>query len=107
MNPVLNEDTESTQFVRNVIKKGKKRIDYFSDRANKEKSKEVKAENIFNLSLKQIFENLSKTLIDLLTDIISGNIYSIADIFKGDRILYLGLLLFLIALGIYIVDITT
>jgi len=107
MNPVLNEDTESTQFVRDVIKKGKERIDYFSDRANKEKSEEAKAENILNLSLKQIFENLSKTLIDLLTDIISGNIYSIADIFKGDRILYLGLLLFLIALGIYIVDITT
>jgi hypothetical protein len=107
MTPILNADTKSTQFMRSIVKKGKERLDYFTDRDNIKRQQEIKAENIFNLSLKQIFENMSKTFIDLLNDILTGNIHSLSDVLKGDRILYLGFLLFFVALGIYIIDITS
>ena len=93
--------------MRSIVKKGKERLDYFTDRDNMKRQQEIKAENIFNLSLKQIFENMSKTFIDLLNDILTGNIHSLSDVLKGDRILYLGFLLFFVALGIYIIDITS
>ena len=104
MNPVLNRDTDSTLFIKNVIKNGKERIDYFSEKANSIEQKQKKDASIFNLSIKQILENLSKTLIDLLTDVISGNISSIGDVFKGDRIIYLGIVMFFVALGIYVIS---
>ena len=104
MNSILNKDTESTLFKRNVIKKGKERIDFFTQRDNQDKIIKGRDKQIFNLSLKEILENLSQTVIDLLTDIISGNIHSIGDLFKGDRILYLGILLFFVAMAIYIID---
>jgi hypothetical protein len=104
---IFNTDTEATGFARSVLINGKNVLNYYTEKSNLEQDKSLEHAVIFNLSLKKIFENLSKTLIGLLDDLLKGHIHTIHDFFRGDRLLYLGILMVLLAFCVYLIDITS
>jgi hypothetical protein len=107
MDTLLNKDTESSNFIHQVVKKGKATLDYYTDEANLLRKEHIREQSILNMSLTQILQKLSVTMIEILDDIIKNRINSISDVVKGDRIIYIGIFVVLIALCLYIVDITS
>lgn len=100
-----------TQFEIDTLTEHERRLKYYTAEANKEnKVKEEK--NLFiNLSIVQIFHNLSQVIISILNELMLINKDTPkSEIFlifvKNDRLIYLGLLVVLIGLGMYIIDIT-
>ena len=101
---LFNSDTEATGFTRKVLQNV---LNYYTEKSNLEQERDVDHAVIYNLSLKKILENMAKTLIGLLDDILNGHIHTINDVLKGDRVLYLGLIMVLIAFCVYLIDVTS
>lgn len=85
------------------------KLRYYTEKANL-KREEYTEDNLFiNLSLREILGKLSSTFIDILTELTTVKITSIKDIviifFTGDRMIYIGLMLLIIAFFIYLLDI--
>ena len=84
---------------------------YYSEKSN-QKNEELEEEKlIINLSIKQILNGMSNTFIEILNELVSGKILNlnqlIVSLFKGGRMIYIGILLVIIAFFIYVVDITS
>lgn len=86
------------------------KLEYYSEIANQEAKQTVDNSLFINLSLAQILHNLSKTLVDIITDFANGKASNYTGftqtLFTGDRMMYLGLLLLLISFSIYVIDLT-
>ena len=104
---LFNSDPEATGFTRKVLLNGQNVLNYYTEKSNLEEQDRDTDHVIFNLSLKKIIENMAKTLIELLNDMLNGRIHTINDVLKGDRMLYLGIILVLIAFSIYLIDVTS
>ncbi len=69
-------------------------------------------DNLFiNLSLKEIMSNMSATIITIINELLDPKLKKtlanlITIFFKDDRMIYLGLFVVFIGLGLYIIDIT-
>ena len=70
MNSILNKDTESTLFKRNVIKKGKERIDFFTQRDNQDKIIKGRDKQIFNLSIKTLVNFIVLSILNLISGLV-------------------------------------
>uniref|UniRef100_A0A6C0J4F0 Uncharacterized protein n=1 Tax=viral metagenome TaxID=1070528 RepID=A0A6C0J4F0_9ZZZZ len=85
-------------------------IKYYSEISNKDRSIEEGNHLLLNLSLREILAKWSETFVNIINEITSGNkndLRSIISIFvKGDRMIYVGLTLIMIAFSIYLIDIT-
>jgi hypothetical protein len=104
--------TQLSQFEVDSMKQDQRRLTYFSDEANIQNEQKQEDELFINLSLVTLCRNLSATIIAMINDLLAINqntrLNDIILIFvKGDRLVYLGILMVMIALSIYIVDITT
>ncbi len=89
-----------------------RRLTFYTDKTNEELHQVQEQELFINLSLTKLFQNLSATIIAIINELLEINQDSRFDdillIFvKNDRLVYLGLLLIIISLAIYIVDITS
>jgi hypothetical protein len=102
-------NTDSETFQRKVLETENQKLTYYTEKANKSASEE-KTENLFiNLSLKQIFINLTTAFVGILNDILTPgfefrNILSVLT--KEDRLIYVGMVILFVSFSIYLIDIT-
>lgn len=97
-------------FERMVEKGEKDKLVYYTDHSNSVSARETEDQLLINLSISEILHNMSKTFVDILSDLTKtgGKNRGISDIvmifFQGDRMIYVGLLVVLIAFMMYLVD---
>ncbi len=86
------------------------KLNYYTNRANIQKIEGVDNDLFINRSLKQILHSISKTFIDIINEFLEGEAVSFRSaltiLFKGDRMIYLGIVMIIIAFATYIADIT-
>jgi hypothetical protein len=95
--------------------KEQQKLNYYTVKENKENSKKEAKRTIENMTIIEIFQNISITfnkiigeILNMENDGMTVTVYNILNIFfKEDRALYIGLVILLTALGIFIVDITS
>jgi hypothetical protein len=100
-----------TQYEIDSMKEEHRRLSYYSDKTNEELITAQDQELFINLSIVSLFQNLSKTIISIINELLEINqdtrLNDIILIFvKGDRLIYLGILLVMIAIAIFIIEIT-
>ncbi len=100
-----------TQFEIQSMQDEQRRLTYYSDKTNEELIQVQEQELFINLSIVRLFQNLSATIIAIINEILEVNYDTTFEDFvlifvKGNRLVYLGMLLIMIAVAIYIVDIT-
>lgn len=100
-----------THFEIESIRDEQRRLNYFTDKTNEELNQVPEQELFINLSLVSLFRNLSRTIIAIINELLEINeqtqFNDIVLIFvKGDRLIYLGMLLIMIALAVFIIQIT-
>lgn len=100
-----------TAFQRNVENLEKERLTYYSEASGKQQDKEEDRKLFINMSILQILQQLSQTVIDIINELTSGNATDtrsfIYTFFKGDRMIYIGLILLFISFSVYVIDITS
>ena len=86
-------------------------LKHLADKKNQEQEKDIEHKLFVNLSLREIMSNMSTTIIMIINELLdpkikksSSNLITI--FFQDDRMIYLGLFVALIGLGIYLIDIT-
>jgi hypothetical protein len=98
-------------FQRNVEKQENKNLTYYSDTSNNKKDDTTEEKLFINLSIAQILANLSQTVIDIINDVTSGKATDARSglmiLFRGDRMIYVGLILLFISFSIYIIDVAS
>ena len=95
--------------------KEQQKLNYYTVKENTENSKREAKRTIENMTIIEIFQNISITfnkiigeILNMENDGMTVTVYNILNIFlKEDRALYIGLVILLTALGIFIVDITS
>ena len=95
--------------------KEQQKLNYYTIKENKENSKKEAKQTIENMTIIEIFQNISTTfnkiigeILNMENDNMTVTVYNILNIFfKEDRALYIGLVILLTALGIFIIDITS
>jgi hypothetical protein len=104
--------TQLTDFELKSMEEQQRRLKYFTDTTNEEQSQTQEREVFINLSLVELFQHLSTTIIVIINELLSmtaeTTFSDLVYIFiRGDRLIYLGLLTILIAVGVYLVDVTS
>lgn len=98
-------------YVQRIEQSEKDQLTYLTDRTNQTELKREDQALLLNLSISQILQNLSSTFVEILNDILGGNWTGargfIMIFFKGDRMIYVGLLALFCAFCIYLIDITS
>jgi hypothetical protein len=100
-----------TQFELNTLKQQYRKLKYYSDTADSELAQKEEEKVFINLSLVELFRNLSVVIISIINELLAINdkttFADLVYIFvREDRLVYLGLLIMMIAFAIYIVRIT-
>ena len=102
---------DSQSYERLVHKNEEQQLAYYSEKANIEMENNEDGKLFLNMSIRDILKGVSLTFIDVINDLVSGKAKNSKDLikilFKSDRMIYVGVLIILIAFGIYIVDITS
>uniref|UniRef100_A0A6C0BJZ3 Uncharacterized protein n=1 Tax=viral metagenome TaxID=1070528 RepID=A0A6C0BJZ3_9ZZZZ len=103
---------ELTEQETKAMEEQQRRLKYFSDTTNAELQQQQEQEIFYNLSLATILKKLSTTIISIINDLLAMTSQTTASdmvyIFvREDRLIYLGLLFVMIALAVYIIDITS
>jgi hypothetical protein len=103
---------EMTDFEFTSMESQRKKLQYFTDKTNEESKQEQDSKIFINLSLVQLLSHMSSTIIDILNDLTNMEhniaISEIIYIFvQKDRLIYIGILIVIISLMIYILDITS
>ena len=87
------------------------KLTYYSDIGNKEQTEDEEEKLFVNLSLKELLQGISETIIAIINDLVSGNVRDVESlvlvIFKKNRMVFLGLILVFIAFCVYLIDITS
>lgn len=107
---LLSQD-EMTEFEVKSLEEQRKHLKYFSDKTNEDLNQQQEQHIFTNLSISQIFINLSNTIISIINELTNitkdTSLDDLVYIFiKDDRLIYLGILAIIIALGLYLLDIT-
>lgn len=89
-----------------------RRLKYFTDTTNEELQQKYEQDVFINLSLVNLFSKLSLTIISIINELLEINKETQFNEFvlifvKDDRLIYLGILFIMIALAIYLIDITS
>lgn len=100
-----------TEYELKSIQSQREKLKYFTDTTNDEVVKQHEHELFTNLSLSSIFTKFSTVIISIINQLLAiDKNTSASDIvyifIRDDRLIYIGLLLMIIALCIYLVDIT-
>jgi hypothetical protein len=101
----------SNRFEQKVIYDENQKLIYYTEKHNQEQTNNRLDNLILNLSLSQIFKNWSLALISILEDLTEKEINNwrefVIILTTKNRIIYLGITLLMIAMAIYIFDITS
>lgn len=109
------KDEKVAQEYSDPLIKEQQKLNYYTIKENKENSKKEAKRTIENMSIMEVFQNISLTFNAIIGEILNMEsegmtvtVYTILNIFfKEDRALYIGLVILLTALGIFIIDITS
>ena len=108
-NNYINYDT----YEKIMISEQYNKLNNLEKKENKKKLKIQEDKRFYNLSLKKIGKNFSQTMLVIVNELTifvyqkDKNINQLMLIFtKDDRLIYLGVLLFLISLCLYFIDLT-
>lgn len=97
-----------SNFEKNAIDKENQTLKYYTSKSNIEQTTDAENKQIFNMSLSSIAANISVTIISIINELLDPNRQGIVQIFfKEDRMVYIGLTILLVSLGLYIIDITS
>jgi hypothetical protein len=99
----------SETFEKKVLSTEKDKITYYTEKARAESTQTYEEQLFINLSIRKIFENISKTFVGIMNEFLTpanGKPDYIAILSREDRLIYLGIIILLIGFGIYLVDIT-
>jgi hypothetical protein len=102
---------QMTDFEIKSMEDQQRKLDYFTDTTNEELQQQQEQELFTNLSLSTIFSKLAITIITIINELLAitknTSFSEIVYIFvRDDRLIYLGLLLIMISLAVYLLDIT-
>lgn len=95
--------------------KEQQKLKYYTTKDNKELANKEAKKTIENMSITEIFKNISLTFNAIIGEILNMDndgvpmtVYNVLSIFfKEDRALYIGLVILLTCVGIFIIDITS
>jgi hypothetical protein len=97
-----------TGYEARVVEDEGRTLKYYTDIANSRSQREEEERLITNMSLTLILENISKTIIAIINDIVSGNATTPSELFsvffRDNRMMYIGFVLMFIAFSIYLVS---
>jgi len=108
------DESVAQQYIDPLIK-GKQKLKHYTHMENKEnKNKEAKR-TIENMTIMEVLQNISLTFNAIIGEIlnmeknnVSVTAYNVLDIFfKEDRPLYIGIVILLTCIGIFIIDVTS
>lgn len=102
---------ERTEFELNAMREQQRRLNYFTDQTAEEQRQTQEEELFINQSLVTIFRKLSSTIIAIINELLEitkeTQFNDILLIFiKEDRLVYIGILILIISLAIYLIDLT-
>ena len=109
------KDKELAQQYSDPLIKEQKKLNYYTNKDNEEnKNKEAK-KTIENMTITEVLQNISLTfnaiigeLLNMEKNNVPVTVYNVLDIFlKDDRALYIGLVILLTCIGIFIIDVTS
>ena len=109
------KDEKVAQQYSDPLIKEQQKLKYYTNKDNEEnKNKEAKR-TIENMSITEVFQNISITFTAIIGEILNMEknnvpvtVYNMLDIFfKEDRALYVGLVILLTCIGIFIIDVTS
>ena len=109
------KDEKVAQQYSDPLIKEQQKLKYYTTKDNQERSKQESKRTIENMTITEVFQNISLTfnaiigeLLNMEKDNFPVTAYNVFDIFfKDDRALYIGIVIFLVCIGIFIVDITS
>lgn len=102
---------ELTDYEIRSMEEQQRRLKYFTDTTNEELQQKQEQQLFINLSLVDLLSNMSKTIITIINELIDINQDTtwndvILIFIKNDRLVYIGILLIIVSLCIYLIDIT-
>ena len=87
------------------------KLEYYTTKINNDIEDKADDTHFVNLSVKQILKGISLTFISIINELVSGEIRDvnglIMSLFKGNRMIFISVILVMIAFSIYLVDITS
>lgn len=112
----ISPEVENSRTVNDFEQKAKedqqRRLKFYTDTSNEESQKKQEKDIFINLSLVQLFQKMSSTIINIINEILDiksdTTINDIIYIFiKEDRLIYIGMLCIIITLSLYLIDVTS
>lgn len=108
--PDFTAGLELSKYEQRQIAYDKRRLNYWSKRANTDRETEGKV--LLNLTIKELFARMSNALIELLEDVTElegSSLFRMGSwveiLVKKDRMIYVGMMLVMISLLIYLVNV--
>ena len=99
------DESEKT-FNQESSEKQEQKLDILSEISNNETKINLNKKKYLNLNLKDLYQNLMQTMIDILDDFMERK--PLIEIFtKEDRIFYLGILVIFFSFCLYLIDLTS
>lgn len=107
--PSIQLDQEfENKFDKEVKADELKRLNELSKIANETAGLEIKQNRIQNMSVKAILAETLQTMVDILDDLTKGKpLHEVFSGSTGDRPLFIGLVLISVAVGVYLIDVTS
>ena len=100
---------ESQTFETRVLETEGQKLKYYSEKTNRMEDLKENEKLFINLSLKDILINISSSVISIINEIIEKGIKTPHDLItiigRGDRLIYVGIIILFITFGVYVVDI--
>ena len=109
------KDEKVAQQYSDPLIKEQEKLKYYTTKDNEEIAKQEAKKTIESMTITEVIQNISLTfnaimgeLLNMEKDNVPVTVYNVLDIFlKEDRALYIGIVIFLTCIGIFIVDITS
>lgn len=99
-----------TDFQKKAINDEEQKLKYYTIEANQENDLNRNRTMFLNLTVLEVLQKISQTVIDILNEIVNSSVLTFKDLFliltKDDRIIYLGLILVLLSIFVYLIDIS-
>ena len=99
---------KDTGYEARVMEAEGRTLKYYTDIANRRSQREEEERLITNMSLTMILDNIAKTIIAIINDLVSGSVTTPAELFtvffRDNRMMYIGFVLMFIAFSIYLIN---
>ncbi len=85
-----------------------RRLHYLTEVSNRKETVEVDKQLFINQSISQILRSISQTIIDIINEFVAGEAKdfrsAVTTLFRGNRMIYIGIVVVLVGFLLYILD---